>query len=393
MSFSLRALCLAVGSALLVGCGGSGGGSDIPKPASSSPAASSNPVISSSSSSAPASSQAASSSSLATLPSHFILGADLSWVSEMEANGINLYNRAGEQRDPFVLVKELGASAIRLRVWVSPEGGWYNSLQDVVAKAKRAKANGQQVMIDFHYSDTWADPGKQFIPKDWVGSDLDAMKTALASHTRAVLLALKDEAITPTWVQVGNETNDGFLWDLARPSKEPRATTIKNYAELTNTGYDTVKEVFPDAKVIVHLANCHLNGNFRWIFDGLKNNGGKFDIIGASSYPVADTTISWQTITSDCLSNLNDMVDRYQVPVMLTEVGLPWDHTEAKAIISDLITKVAQVKNQQGLGVFYWEPLAHNGWKGYTLGAFDDSGKPAAAMEAFTEAAAKISAP
>lgn len=319
----------------------------------------------------------------------FALGADISWISEMEANGYKFYNREGEPKDAFVLMSDLGLDAIRLRVWVNPADGWYNSIQDVIVKAKRAKAQGQRIMVDFHYSDSWADPGKQTKPALWVNYTIDELKVALTTHTRNSLIALRDEGITPEWVQVGNETNDGFLWDFARPSKEPKATTMKNYAELTTAGYDAVKDVFPNALVIVHLANCHNNDNFRWIFDGLKANGGKFDVIGASSYPTTDTVLGWQTITKSCADNLDDMVVRYQVPVMLTEVGVPWDHPDGKTIIADLIAKVAAVKNSQGLGVLYWEPQAYN-WKGYSLGAFDTSGKPGGAMDAFTEAAVQI---
>lgn len=366
----------------LSACGGSGGGG-LPNPGNNS-------------TSAPASASTSSlqsSSAAASFASTFALGADLSWATEMEANGIRFFNAEGDASDVFALMKSLGVNAIRLRVWVNPADGWYNSVQDVVAKAKRANAQGLRIMIDFHYSDNWADPGKQTKPAAWEGLSVVELKSALAEHTRATLVALRDEGITPEWVQVGNETNDGFLWDDARPSKEPRANTMKNYAELTSTGYETVKEVFPEALVIVHLANCHDNANFRWIFDGLKTYGGKYDLIGASSYPLANTGTPWRTVTNNCLTNLNDMVSRYQVPVMLTEIGLPWDHPDAKAVVADLIDKVAAVQNGKGLGVFYWEPQAHNGWRGYTLGAFDDSGKPAAGMTAFQEAAKKIPPP
>lgn len=376
--FNRALLCTSI--LALGACGGSGGGG-LPEAKSSSSLATSS-----------LSSSAQSSSVAPVFSTTFALGADISWASEMEANGYKFFDAAGAPTDIFTLMSNLGVNAIRLRVWVNPADGWYNSAQDVVAKAKRAKAQGQRVMIDFHYSDNWADPGKQTKPAAWANYSVAELKTALADHTRATLVALRDEGITPEWVQVGNETNDGFLWDDARPSKEPKANTMKNYAELTSAGYDAVKEVFPQALVIVHLANCHDNANFRWIFDGLKANGGKFDVIGASSYPLANAGMPWRTITSNCLVNLNDMVSRYQVPVMLTEIGLSWDHPDAKAVVTDLIEKVASMPDRKGLGVFYWEPQAHNGWRGYTLGAFDDTGKPAEGMMAIQEAAKKIPA-
>lgn len=368
----LSASIMALGA-----CGGSGGGG-LPEANSSSTATSS------------ISSSMQSSSAAPVFQSNFALGADLSWASEMEANGYTFFDTAGTPTDIFTLMSSLGVNAIRLRVWVNPADGWYNSSQDVITKAKRAKAQGQRIMIDFHYSDNWADPGKQTKPAAWASYSVAELQTALADHTRETLIALRDEGITPEWVQVGNETNDGFLWDDARPSTEPRASTMKNYADLTSAGYDAVKEIFPQALVIVHLANCHDNANFRWIFDGLTANGGKFDVIGASSYPLANTGTPWRTVNNNCLANMNDMVNRYQAPVMLTEIGLPWDHPDAKAVVTDLIEKVAAVQEGRGLGVFYWEPQAHNGWRGYTLGAFDDTGKPAAGMMAIQEAANKI---
>jgi len=390
------AVCLS--ALVLGGCGG-GGGSDTSPPKSSvrssssslAPSSAAVSSVASSTSSGAASSvvssvsSSASSAQSSSLPA-FVLGADISWVTELEAAGQKFYNSAGTETEAFQLMSDLGMTAVRFRVWVNPANG-YNNLADVVAKAKRAKAKGQRILIDFHYSDTWADPGHQTKPVAWASLSLADLKTAVATHTNEVLTALKNEGVEPVWVQVGNETNDGMLWDDARPSSAPESTTMKNYADLTNAGYNAVKAVFPNAKVIVHLANCHDNGNFRWIFDGLRSFGGKFDVIGASSYPTHES--SWSAATASCLSNLNDMVDRYDVPVMLTEVGVPWDHAEAKTIMADLISKTAAVKDGQGLGVFYWEPLAPPGWNsGYTLGATNNQGRPTAAMEAFTEAAA-----
>ena len=394
----LKQIGLMFGALLLVGCGGGSGGSKLPAVPSSQalsssagssllPASSSLMPLSSSSSSVSLSS----SSSFPTSSTAFALGADLGWVTEMEDNNKKFYNAQSEQKDAFELTQSLGIDAIRLRVWVNP-GNKYNTIQDVVAKALRAKALGQRVMINFHYSDIWADPGKQFKPEAWSKYSFEELKTALATHTRNSLIALRDAGVEPEWVQVGNETNDGFLWDTARPSVEPKNANMKNYAELTTAGYDAVKEIFPNAKVIVHLSNCHDNANFRWIFDGLTANNAKFDVIGASSYPTrsaTETNSTWQTITQNCLANLNDMVSRYQRPVILAEIGVPWDHPEGKAIVADLISKARAVDGGKGLGVFYWEPLAYD-WNGYSLGAFDLTGKPTTIMDAFSEAAASL---
>lgn len=307
-----------------------------------------------------------------------IKGADVSWTSEIEANGISYYNRSGVKKDILAIMAEQKMTAVRLRVWVNPADGWYHSTQDVVAKAKRVKAAGMKLMIDFHYSDTWADPGNQTKPAAWKNYSFQQLMDAVWSSTRFTLQALKDAGITVDWVQVGNETNNGMLWDEGKAS-----ANMKNYAWLTNTGYNAVKSIYPSASVVVHLANCHDNANFRWIFDGLKANGAKFDIIGASSYPTNASGHTWQTANIACLKNLNDMVARYSVPVMISEIGVPWDHAQAQTIVKDMITKVGQVSGGKGAAIFYWEPQARPGWKGYTLGAMDNNGKATAVWDAF----------
>jgi len=307
-----------------------------------------------------------------------VKGADVSWTSEIEANGYKYYNRSGVQKDIFAIMKEQGMTAARLRVWVNPAQGWYNSSQDVVAKAKRAKAAGLSVMIDFHYSDSWADPGQQTKPAAWSGYTFTQLMDAVYNHTTAVLQAVKDAGVTPLWVQVGNETSNGMLWNDGKAS-----TNMKNYAWLTNTGYNATKSIFPSAKVVVHLANCFKNADNRWLFDGLVANGASFDVLGFSDYPTNVSGSTWQTINSSCLTNLNDMVSRYGKEVMISEIGVPWDNASAQTIVKDMVTKVGQVTGGKGIGIFYWEPEARPGWSGYTMGAMDANGKATAAWDAF----------
>jgi arabinogalactan endo-1,4-beta-galactosidase len=305
----------------------------------------------------------------------FAKGADISWVTEMESAGKKFYNSGGTETECMALLKSLGMNTVRLRVWVNPSPAW-NNTADVVSKAVRAKNLGLRVMIDFHYSDTWADPGHQAKPAAWAAQDFTTLKNSLATHTTAVLNELKNNGVTPEWVQVGNETNDGMLWPDGRAS-----TNMANFAQLVNAGYDAVKGVFPSAKVIVHVSNGYDNTLFRWLFDGLKNNGAKWDVIGMSLYP---DPASWSTMDANCLNNMNDMVSRYNKEVMIVEVGMSWDQSSAcKSFLVDLITKVNSVTGQKGLGVLYWEPEATPGWKGYTLGAFDNLGKPTIALNAF----------
>ncbi len=308
-------------------------------------------------------------------PAAIAKGADISWVTEIEAKGIKFYDKNGAQQDLFALLKSLGFNAIRLRAWVNPTDGYCNTA-DLVAKALRAKAQGFDIMIDFHYSDWWADPGKQTKPAAWNALDFAALTSTLHDYTKSVMNTLKDKGITPVWVQVGNETNDGMLWEDGRASK-----SMANFAALVKGGYSAVKEVSPTTKVIVHLSNGYDNGLFRWMFDGLKANGAQWDIIGMSLYP---SKTNYTSLNAQCLANMNDMVSRYATPVMVVEVGMEAGApAESKAFLTDIISKVRSVTGSNGKGVFYWEPEAYNSWKGYGLGAFDTSGKPTAALDAF----------
>jgi arabinogalactan endo-1,4-beta-galactosidase len=310
-----------------------------------------------------------------TVTDTFVRGADISWLTQMESSGRKFYNSAGTEQDCIQILKALGMNTIRLRVWVDPLNGW-NGQNDVIAKAVRAKNLGMKVMIDFHYSDSWADPGQQTKPAAWSSLDFASLKQSLISHTSTVLNGLKSAGVTPAWVQVGNETNDGMLWPDGKAS-----TNMANFAQLVNAGYTAVKSVDPSIKVIVHISNGWDNSLFRWIFDGLKNNGAQWDLVGMSLYP---SSTNWSTLNSQCLTNMNDMVSRYNKEVMVVEVGMSWDQAAAcNSFLSDLITKVKSVPNGKGIGVLYWEPESYNNWQGYTLGAFDNSGKPTVALNAF----------
>jgi arabinogalactan endo-1,4-beta-galactosidase len=307
----------------------------------------------------------------------FIKGADISWVTEMESKGIQFYNKNGVATECFALMKEIGMNAIRIRVWVNPANKW-NGIEDVIAKCVRAKNLGLQLLIDFHYSDNWADPSKQTKPAAWSTASYPVLKDSLKNHTLFVLNQLKSAGIQPTWVQIGNETDDGILWPEGKAS-----LNMQNFAQLISAGVEASKTVFPNAKVMVHVSNGWNNSLFRWIFDGLKNNGVKWDIMGMSLYPTWAPG-GWQNANNLCLQNMNDMVSRYSTPVMVVEVGMPWDNpSEAKLFIQDLINKVKLVNGRNGLGVFYWEPESYNNWQGYSLGAFDNNGKPTIALDPF----------
>lgn len=275
------------------------------------------------------------------------------------------------------LLRELGMNSIRLRVWVDPEHGWCNA-EETLIKAFRAQNLGMRLMIDFHYSDDWADPGSQMIPAAWQEMDLEELKAAVAGHTTNVLNKLKAHAIDVEWIQVGNETRNGMLWPVGQAD-----ISMSNYAALNNAGYDAAKAVYPDAKIIVHVDSGNENNLFRWLFDGLKNEGGKWDVIGMSLYPDSHTYIQ---MNEACLANMEDMINRYGCEVMICEVGMPWDEmVNCRIFLADLLSKAQSIADNKCLGVFYWEPQACNGWKQYTLGAFDESGKPTIALDAFSD--------
>ncbi|WP_216726578.1 glycosyl hydrolase 53 family protein [Hymenobacter siberiensis] len=308
-------------------------------------------------------------------PAAFAKGADVSWVSQMEAANYRFYNEAGTQQDLFQLLHDHNMNTIRLRVWVNPAGGW-NGKNDVIAKAIRAHNLGFRLLIDFHYSDSWADPGQQTKPAAWVGHTLAQLQTDVYNHTYSILDSLKTNNIVPEWVQVGNETNDGMLWPEGRAS-----TNMANFASLVDRGYAAVKAVNPTSKVIVHISNGFNNSLFRYLFDGLRNNNARYDVIGMSLYP---TAANWPTLTAQCLTNMNDMVSRYPgKEVMVVETGMPANvPIPAQQMLLDLMAKTRAVPNNKGLGVLYWEPQAYN-WMSYGLSIWNSNGQPTGAINAF----------
>ncbi len=328
--------------------------------------------------------------------SDFAKGADIGWCTEYESKGYNFYNAQGEKRECTALMKELGLDAIRIRVWVDPSAhdNWCNK-EDFLVKAKRAHALGMDIMVNFHYSDWWADPGKQNIPAAWKSHTYEEMKTDVARHTIEVLQLLKDNQITPKWVQVGNETSNGFLWDMGQADKNP-----KQYAGLFAAGYDAVKKVFAEAIVIVHLDNGFDNGLYNWNLDILKSNGAKWDMIGMSLYPywaMQNTNFSYKTadaVIDDCISNIKKVAYKYNCDVMVVETGMECADNngklpaasvlaEGKRQLARILKECKEKTNGHCKGVFYWEPECKPSQ--YRLGAFTEEGRPTVIMDAFSE--------
>jgi len=304
----------------------------------------------------------------------FANGADVSWLSEMEAAGYIFKDNSGNQKDCLEILKEKGINALRFRVWVNPRGK-YSNKQDVTYMAQRAKNMGFDVMIDFHMSDTWADPGHQTKPVAWTNHSYQELLNDVYNHVYDVLDTLRSVGVIPKWVQIGNETNDGMLWEEGRASKN-----MSNFAGLIKSGYDAVKAIDTSIQVIVHLSDAHKTDLYRWMFDGLKNNGAKWDIIGMSVYPYW-AGLPWAVDDSLALLTMKEMISRYKTKVMVVEAGyLYYKPIEANNYLIDLIEKT---KSVGGLGVFYWEPESYN-WRHYQLGAWDPVTKaPTVALDAF----------
>jgi arabinogalactan endo-1,4-beta-galactosidase len=164
--------------------------------------------------------------------SFYAKGADISWATQIEADGVKFRNTEGQEKECTALMKEIGMNSIRLRVWVDPKDGWCGK-DDVLVKAARAQALGMNIMLDFHYSDSWADPSKQIIPAAWSGYDAQKISDALVKHTTEVLGTLKDKKIDIKWIQIGNEVNSGMLHPLGKVE----GSSASGFAGIFNAGY------------------------------------------------------------------------------------------------------------------------------------------------------------
>lgn len=309
-------------------------------------------------------------------PSAFTYGADISSVTEQEAAKLTFRDAKGKPADLFDLVKSYGIDSVRLRVWVDPKNGW-SGREDVLAKAKRARDHGMRIMIDFHYSDNWADPGKQFKPAAWNSYNVEQLTAAVRDHTRDTLAYLKANGIDVAWVQVGNEITNGLLWPDGKTDR------FANLTRFTNAGYDAVKAVYPNAEVILHIDNGWDTAKARWWFDNFTRNGGKVDVIGLSYYPFFTPSKQWKVESPKVSATMKELVTRFKKPVMLVEIGHEYDKPEeARAMLRDMIAR-NKALGAMGRGVVYWEPGTIPTWSGYRLGATNKSNQLTVAMEAF----------
>ena len=339
----------------------------------------------------------------------FAKGADISWASEMEAEGRKFRLKDGKEADILSVLRASGINSIRLRVWVDPYKGW-SGKEDVLAMARRVSNAGLALMVDFHYSDFFADPSRQQIPAAWKAdkADIDKMCAHVTAHTKEVLEALKAAGVTVNWVQVGNETRSGMLFGSGDLVWANKGSEFASYVKLSNAGYDAVKAVYPYAMVMPHLNNAYDASNNEWWLSSFKAQGGKFDALAFSHYPQecwnGETRMEADEANRLALEFLQSAVEKYKVPVIVSEVGVktPENEAEAKRLLQAFMTGIRKVKGCAG--VFYWEPETDGSWKpkvyddksaiyrftgkqetwgAYGMGAFTHSGAPTSVMEVF----------
>lgn len=319
-----------------------------------------------------------------------VRGADTSGVEKNEAVGAVYRSTDGTVSDPYTLLSDAGVNLARLKVWVDPADG-YNTTQHVVAAALRAQAAGMKVMIDFHYSNTWADPGKQRVPSAWASDAPDGLATDVTEHTTSVLSALKEAGVDVAYVQVGNEINSGMLlpygqtWDVD-PTDGVHGAQWDALASYLKAGIDATQAVYPGARTILHLTNVNNGlGGLTWWYDEVMSRGVDPDVLGLSFYGY------WHGSLADLQAAATGLVDRYGKDVMVVETAYPFTladddpaypnivastdqlvagypaSPEGQAQwIHDLGTVVEALPGGHGLGVVAWEPAwtarAGNGW-------------------------------
>ncbi|MFC5908934.1 glycoside hydrolase family 53 protein [Streptacidiphilus monticola] len=330
-------------------------------------------------------------------------GVDLSSLPKSEALGGVYRHPDGRRGDAVRILAEAGVTHARAKVWVDPADGW-NTKRQLLPLARRLHRAGIRLLVDFHYSDTWADPGKQFKPAAWAGYDLDGLKRAVFDHTADVLGSLARQGTPAAMAQIGNELNGGMLWP------DGDWNHWSQLADLLKSGVSAARSVSPRTRIVLHLANGGDNGLYRWWFDNAVRYEVPFDVIGASYYPY------WHGPLSGLAANLADVSARYGKDVLVAETGYPFrlDSEDALANMVDsadelvagfpatpegqaawvrtLAETVAAVPGGRGLGLCYWEgtwtavpgngwdpadPASGNAWENQALFGYDDRALPA----------------
>ncbi|EPR9026582.1 glycoside hydrolase family 53 protein [Cronobacter dublinensis] len=318
-----------------------------------------------------------------SLPAGFIKGADISTLPELERQGATFYDAHHKPQDALTILRENGVNYVRLRLWVDPKdsagtpyGGGTNDLATTLALAKRVKAQGMKLLLDFHYSDFWTDPGKQFKPKAWENQSYDQLKTTIHDYTRDTIAEFKKAGVLPDMVQIGNEINGGILWPEGK-SWGQGGGEFDRLAGLLNAAISGLRENLTQGeqvKIMLHLAEGTKNDTFRWWFDEITKRQVPFDVIGLSMYTY------WNGPISALKANMDDISKRYDKDVIVVEAAYAYtlencDNAENSFqqkeekdggypatvqgqydYVHDLMQSVANVENHRGKGIFYWEP-------------------------------------
>lgn len=312
----------------------------------------------------------------AWVPASRLVGADLSFVPQLESLGAE-YRVDGTAVDPLDALREDGWGLVRLRLWHSPAEPW-QGLDATVSYALEAAAAGHQIMLDIHYSDTWADPAHQTKPAAWQGIQFPALVDSVYAYTNAVVRRFRDDGVIPDYVQIGNEISAGMLWDDGRVGGQwDTSEQWERLAALLSAGASAARDSLPAGKrpsVVIHVDNGGSNALCRWFFDHLVAEGVDFDAIGVSYYPW------WHGALWELRDNLRDLARAYGKELIVVETAYPWtlegnDSTgnfvdsaddllpgyEAtpegqKAFLSDLLSVVEGAPGGLGRGIIYWEP-------------------------------------
>ncbi len=295
----------------------------------------------------------------------FDFGADISSLTVLTNKGKIFYNKEGEKQTLMPLLKEQGINSVRIRVLRSPSDKNYDwSYARVLANL--AKNQDFNIMLDLHYSDHW---GEYTMPEAWKDFEFDKVLSNVKTHTSVALRAVnsKDKL---RWVQIGNETDNGMLWEAGRQ--------MSDFAQIVNAAYDAVKSVSPETQTVIHVAECE---DIKWLtdyFDALDANGGKWDAIGLSVHVPASKLQPYQ-LTDKVVENVKTLKERYGKPVLIVETGYYIDRQlEANQWLCDFLIKLMDVG---AAGLYYWEPELIDdynlgGWNPLTL-------KPSKVMDAF----------
>jgi dipeptidyl-peptidase-4 len=344
--------------------------------------------------------------------SAFIEGADISFLQEIENHG-GVFKENGVPRNLLDILADHGFNFARLRVWHAPAGG-YCGLDSTLLMAVRIKAHGLGLLIDLHYSDTWADPGKQYKPAAWQGLDFEALKDSVFAYTKLVVSRLRDQNTAPDMIQLGNEITCGMLWDDGRVCGAfDNADHWRNLAELLAEGVRGVRAAQgpgDSIRIMIHIdRGGDLEGSVSF-FDHLIARGVDFDVIGLSYYPW------WHGTLDEVRANLDRLARRYDKEIVVVETAYPWTlawdddvhnivglasqllpgypATVAgqEAFLRALMDVVAGTPGGRGRGIFYWEPdyISAPGlgspWENLALFDFDGNLLPSVA--AFNSAGA-----